>query len=274
VSVAGIPGANIASGGLIGADHVGKSGVWGVSFDGLTVPVDPVPVDPVPDVVRNDSVLWLDAADLSTITESSGNVSQWNDKTSNNNHVIQGTGANQPDTGTRTIGGLNALDFNGSSDQLERLTNTLLVGANGTYTVFAVVETDTIAAGTRMILYQDTGSPRLPQFLRLSAATPQSILFVSTTPITDSGQNVTANVATVLTAVCSISAVEVFKDGGTNGSTAVSGSITSRAEEFSVGGRSTDYFNGLIGELIVIPFAVTSGQRQDVETYLTDKWSI
>jgi len=39
------------------------------------------------------TALWLDAADASTITESGGAVSQWDDKSGNNHHVIQATSA-------------------------------------------------------------------------------------------------------------------------------------------------------------------------------------
>jgi len=58
--------------------------------------------------------LWLDASDISTITESSGSVSQWNDKSANGYTFTQGTGAAQPKTGARTQNGLNVLDFDGN----------------------------------------------------------------------------------------------------------------------------------------------------------------
>ena len=57
-----------------------------------------------------DLKLWLDAADTSTITHSSNAVSQWNDKSGNNNHATQGTAANQPTLGT------NKIEFDGTSD--------------------------------------------------------------------------------------------------------------------------------------------------------------
>ena len=59
--------------------------------------------------------LWLDAADTATITQSSGLVSQWNDKSGNARHATQATGANQPVTNTRTIGGRNAIEWTGAT---------------------------------------------------------------------------------------------------------------------------------------------------------------
>jgi hypothetical protein len=58
--------------------------------------------------------LWLDAADASTITESGGAVSQWNDKSGNGYNVSQGTGSAQPTTGTITRNGRNVISFDGN----------------------------------------------------------------------------------------------------------------------------------------------------------------
>jgi len=49
--------------------------------------------------------LWLDASDSSTITESGGSVSQWDDKSGNGNHITQGNVFLQP-----TVNG-NQIDF-------------------------------------------------------------------------------------------------------------------------------------------------------------------
>ena len=56
--------------------------------------------------------LWLDAADASTITLSGiHSVSQWNDKSDNNNHATQGIADSRPFYGTTTINTKNVVDF-------------------------------------------------------------------------------------------------------------------------------------------------------------------
>ena len=60
--------------------------------------------------------MWLDAADTSTITASSGSVSEWRDKSGNARDATQATSANQPTTAVNTQNGLNLLTFNGSSN--------------------------------------------------------------------------------------------------------------------------------------------------------------
>ena len=61
---------------------------------------------------------WWDASDTSTISKgSSGNVYQWNDKSSNNYHVTQSTANYQPTSGTNTIGGKNVLNWGSVANQ-------------------------------------------------------------------------------------------------------------------------------------------------------------
>jgi hypothetical protein len=86
-----------------------------------------------------DPLLWFDAADLTTITQSSGAVSQWNDKSGNARHATQTSAGLQPATGTRTINSLNVLDFNG--DALFIPDESAL--RPSTFTSFLVVEADT-----------------------------------------------------------------------------------------------------------------------------------
>ena len=66
-------------------------------------------------------LLWYDADDASTITESGGAVSQMDDKSGNDYHLAQGTGSKQPTTGSRTQNGLNVIDFDGTDDTLEKI---------------------------------------------------------------------------------------------------------------------------------------------------------
>ena len=57
--------------------------------------------------------LWLDANDSSTITDNSGAVSEWKDKSGNQLHVTQSTAAKQPTTNSTTQNGKNVISFDG-----------------------------------------------------------------------------------------------------------------------------------------------------------------
>jgi hypothetical protein len=62
--------------------------------------------------------LWLDAADDTTISIGTG-VSQWNDKSGNERHLTQSTGANQPAYSLAAVNGLNAISFDGTNDYMD-----------------------------------------------------------------------------------------------------------------------------------------------------------
>lgn len=56
----------------------------------------------------------LDSTDSSTLTESSGSVSRWDDKSGNGYDAVQNTGSLQPTTNASTQNGLNIVDFDGT----------------------------------------------------------------------------------------------------------------------------------------------------------------
>lgn len=86
--------------------------------------------------------MWLDASDTATIVQTGGLVSQWDDKSGNGYNATQGTGANQPTTGTRTQNGLNVIDFDGSNDFMTGATGILSV-SNGNNSIYVVAACDT-----------------------------------------------------------------------------------------------------------------------------------
>jgi hypothetical protein len=61
---------------------------------------------------------WYDASDTSSISVTSTKVTQWNDKSGNAYHLTQATDAYRPNSGTRTVNSLNAIDYNTNTDTL------------------------------------------------------------------------------------------------------------------------------------------------------------
>lgn len=68
-------------------------------------------------------VFWGDASDASTITSSGGTVSQWDDKSGNDNHAVQSNSANRPETGVATLNSLNTISIRDSNKYMT-VTNT------------------------------------------------------------------------------------------------------------------------------------------------------
>ena len=76
--------------------------------------------------VKNGLALWLDAADDSTFSYSSGtSVSQWRDKSGNNRHFFQATAGNQPSRSS-VINSRKTVQFTAASSQYLRYNNTII----------------------------------------------------------------------------------------------------------------------------------------------------
>jgi len=86
-------------------------------------------------IVLPGNILWLDAADTSSVTSVSGSVSFWRDKSGRGNNAIQANAANQPSIGVNTINGLPTIAFNGSS---KSMAGNLVGFAGNPYTIFVV----------------------------------------------------------------------------------------------------------------------------------------
>jgi hypothetical protein len=57
---------------------------------------------------------WIDASDATSVTLSSGKVSQINDLSGNGRHLVQATSTNQPTYSTNVKNGLNAMQMSGN----------------------------------------------------------------------------------------------------------------------------------------------------------------
>jgi len=86
---------------------------------------------------------WYDSSDLDTITETGGYVSQWDDKSGNDKHLIQDLGANQPRSGVRQLNNLNVIDGDGSQSMYHD--NYPAGGGTGDVQVIAVCGVDSVS---------------------------------------------------------------------------------------------------------------------------------
>lgn len=87
-------------------------------------------------------VAWWDMSVEENITESLGKVSQVDDRSGNNRHLTQANGSYQPDTWTRSINGLNVVEFD-ESNWLENLAAASAIFPTSTkINVFAIASRD------------------------------------------------------------------------------------------------------------------------------------
>jgi len=206
-------------------------------------------------------VLWLDAADTSTITEVGGAVSQWDDKSGNGYDVTQGTAANQPTSGTRTLNSLNVLDFDGN-DLLIKTTSPTLTQPN---TVFFVAELDTTGANRTLLDGAGGAGRNIVRATSLNNWAIYAATFV-TGGTSDTDPHIFRAVFDGASSSLHVDAVSTLT--GDPGAQSLVG--------FAIGATysATNGWDGAIAEVIIVDGTLTAGEIADTESYLANKWGI
>lgn len=226
-------------------------------------------------------VLWLDAADTSTITSSGGAVSAWADKSGNGYSAAQATSTKQPTTGSSTLNGLNVLSFDGG-DCLQVSSFNMTGGS--AWTLWAVI---TATSGSERIIMEHTAdfNATAGAWILYRNASNQADLgkrgiglystFASSATITTTAKCIVATHDGALT--LDESAAWVNGDGGGsrsfNNNTA-SNNVTATLNIGSRNNAASVFLNGTIAELGVITRAINAQERLALEAYLKKKWAL
>lgn len=232
---------------------------------------------------------WWDASDASTIIQADavGRVSALNDKSGNANHVAQTTPANQPNTGTQTIGGKNVVEFIQANAMFLTRAHASCVGldmdvSNG-HSCFSVGRRGSflnIGSGINSMWGKgDTASGNIGY----------GMVWTSDTSFTmKAGVNRSSSLGSYLnqdgifgmvnstTGIAGegyfrgyLNATRIFNLTGGTG-------LSNNTQPFYMGrdNNALRYSNCWIGELIIIAGAVSDSVRQKVEGYLAWKWGM
>lgn len=219
--------------------------------------------------------LWLDASDAATITQVANAVSQWNDKSGNGRHATQVTAANQPTTNTRTINGLNVIDFDGTNDNLD-LPSGVYGWSNGDLTVFGVVQYDSSIGNRSWLTGSGSGSNEFNAGRRNSAGSlTESAFSTSSAGVFANSSQVVSTVGVgqtrIMGCVKSGSSQFHFRDG-TKGSAATAATFTMTQAEIGIASSTFDPLNGVIAEIIVYTRVLSDSECNQVGAYLATKW--
>jgi hypothetical protein len=233
--------------------------------------------------------LWLDASDTSTISLSSTKVTQWTDKSSNAYAFTQGTDANRPVSGTRTINSKNVIDFSTAT----RLTSTAANSTwkfmhDGQHTFFIVGFADTsssfrvildnvnVNAGANpgIVYFIDTTDPL--QYLVARAVNDSQTIFSNAGTITDNSQFYSSANMNTAAALDDRSEVQLNNGSLLKNNTGTGAVNTSNPNNpLSIGNRTANDlgFDGTIAEIIIYDNNLSSGDVTKVRNYLSAKWN-
>ena len=235
------------------------------------------------------TALWLDAADASTVTESGGAVSQWDDKSGNSRHASQPTTAARPTWTANALNGLPVVTFDGSNDILGFSLRDLSrnVGTIGYF--FVASASDPNSTGYRA-LFQ----------CRTSTGVDRAVVYARNSTLEAGGRRLPSDsyqfhTSGSITNPSSFTGFALFNytgatlEVGVNGSTPSSrpggfqsagNSEDTDSSSQSIGGGSSNSFSatasfpGYVAEFIAVTSTMSVLTRQRIEGYLAHKWGL
>ena len=230
-----------------------------------TFPFSPMSLSPA---------VWLDAADLSTITESSGAVSSWADKSGNGRDVTQATPAAMPTTGANTQNGYNVLTFDGG-DKLEKSASAI----DSDMTIVSLIKVTSNGTYTTPGFNLTTGNQ--PRPIDRWQATSPNVVYIALNEVAVNGN--LRGWTTWKVWSCTYSKTTTYGprwveyDNNVQVSSVTNtGAHNVANQKLTIGRRDDNVtdFRGQMAEFLIFPSVLTVRQRADVHQYLVTKWGI
>lgn len=214
--------------------------------------------------------LWLDASDTSTITETAGLVSQWDDKSGHINHATQSTGSYQPITGARTVNGLNAIDLDGTSDHFI-LPSSLYSIPAANNTVFIAYQSDSLTRDQRILTGELSSGSRW--YIRHDANSSKFSVGNSN-PYSGAARASIAKDAAQHSGLLYRNGTEIYGYyDDTKTATGTANDVTLDGLYLGSGpGGASLHFDGLLCEIIMFNKALSNAELNQVGNYLSTKW--
>jgi hypothetical protein len=220
------------------------------------------------DPSRITTALWLDAADASTITQSSNLVSQWNDKSGNGRNATQASSTLRPLYSASRINGKPAIYSDGIDDLMEFGS---AVCPNN-FTIIAVGQSNSTDNPKSFVFNQFTTGG--------AGRTQASFVRNDNTALLQLGTTVNVSSAFTLNAnqLCEWSRVAGTGTITVNATNTDTGALTDTIDSgnSSIFGRSfgETYSQVTIGELVIVANGASIDNRQKLEGYLAHKWGL
>ena len=223
---------------------------------------------------------WYDTADSRVVLASSGDVYQFDDKLGQAISLVQGTGSKQPDTGTRSINGVNILDYvSANTQKLEDTTNdlaTALSGTNKPFAIYTVIQRD-LTIDTQSTVVIEKNSTTVPTIVaRFNASNKPT--FVKR----DDASNIIT--ITGVTTIDTNPHILSYRFDGTNLKISVDGTLDSTSnlstglgnltlDKIGIGARITG-FDGGIGDCLILQSNPTDAIDDKIVGYLAHKYGL
>ena len=229
--------------------------------------------------VKAGLALWLDAADDTTFSYSSGTeVSQWRDKSGNNFNANQATTANQPSRSS-FINSRKGVNFTSTNGDFMRVSSGIVTP--NYITLFAVVRPATQDNSYAIIMEQDHGNGYNGWVIQRNGAGSFWQSWVASAASTWLNPNqiaYTDNTSQIVTLRKNASTINLYSNGTSSSPVSISDTVITQTSYglnlgyWQYGGGR--YYNGVMCEILVFNRGLSDTELKQVNTYLGQKWGI
>jgi hypothetical protein len=210
---------------------------------------------------------WFDAQDASTITLSTADITQWNDKSGNGRNLTTTRTASRPVYTANAINGYYAAYF----DQLAEIFSSPFTSIGTTRTVFLIIKPTLADTGTYQFIISFENANVSNGLLKNNGSDKFTIVngltFIE-------GESLVTNRVDLWTSVFN----STSSSTQLNDNTPITGNPGNDVcDIFCLGSNywnANILFKGYLGEVIVYSGVLSAGDQATVKEYLKDKWSL
>lgn len=211
--------------------------------------------------------VYHDSTNAGSITSSGGVVSQWNDLSGNGWHLTA-SGTEKPATGVDTIGGLNALTFDGTDDRMFWVSNPLAGATAGTMYIVSKNTVANTSANAAPVCGLGTNGDDWYSF---SDGTVYNGFGSSARHTTNTPSDL--RIANVSTFIAAASDWRWYRDGASQFSTATNTIAWGSNAIVGFGTGASSHYSGKIAAIVLYPSAHGTTDQQTNEAFLKAKFS-
>jgi len=210
--------------------------------------------------------LWLDGADLNTLSVTGSTVTQWNDKSGNANNTSSAVGSPMINNNGSSTGVI----FNGSS--YFTLPDGTIPFGDSSYTMYIVANINNPADSPTLLAAGDDGEGSSTNIIH---GLSSSNLYVHWAALASTGVFTPSSPFLMTTNYQSAGLASLFLNGNVDNSVTPSGARTQTNTLNLLGSQAGGayFLTGKICEILVYNTVHTTAQQQLIEGYLAYKWS-
>lgn len=211
---------------------------------------------------------WHDVSDSDTVTESSGSISQIDDKSGNGIHLVQATGSLQPQLQSAHQNGLDTALFDGTDDTMKSASS---ITENAQVNTVYIVVRMASASGTDNVFDGYGGTDRSTLFANSGT---RWALFAGSTLSDGASDLINNSNYYIIKCIFNGSSSEIITDNTTDvgpGNAGADGMAGLTLGSRQDGAQCSNIY---LGEIIWFDGEITGGDDTNMWTFLNNKWAV